>query len=280
MVRSVTSDTGGVRLATLGVALMKSSTRRFAGSKRAVRLAVVVGAVLSSLTVADVASPSVVSAAAKDPVVIVAGTFSPSIANEPLRLRLQLDGYDAYIYELPGLGVGDIADTSAPLVDFVDDILADTGAAKVDLIGHSQGGLVARHYVKYLGGDQYVDSLVTLGTPNHGTAAANLGALLGVGGLCTSCNQMAIGSSYLNALNAGDDTIGSVDYTNIYTSYDEVVFPASTARMSNGATNVRVQSQCWFKYVEHLGLIVDGVVYSGIEDALEHRSIRFNCWAI
>lgn len=259
---------------------MMFCTGRLTRSKRARRVGLVVGICFSSLAVAEAATPSVVSAVAEDPVVIVAGTFSPSFANEPLRLRLELDGYDAYIYELPGLGVGDIAATSLPLVDFVDDILATTGATKVDLIGHSQGGLVARHYVKYLGGDQSVDSLVTLGTPNHGTAAANLGALLGVGGFCTSCDQMAIGSAYLNALNAGDDTIGAVDYTNIYTSYDEVVFPASTARLSNGATNARVQSQCWFKYVEHLGLIVDGVVYSGIEDALAHRSIRFDCWAL
>ena len=45
---------------------------------------------------------------------------------------------------------------------------------QVDLVGHSEGGLVSRTYVKYEGGAAEADSLITLGTPNYGTAAANL----------------------------------------------------------------------------------------------------------
>ncbi len=247
-------------------------------ASRRTRALLLVAALLAALFAAMPAPAA--AQAVDDPVIIVAGTVSPALANEPLRARMLADGYDAYIYELPGLGIGDIAQTSAPLVAFVDNILAQTGATRVDLVGHSQGGLVARYYVKYLGGDAKVDSLVTLGSPNNGTALANLGNVLGIGGLCVGCEQMSIGSSFLADLNAGDDTIGSVSYTNIYTSYDEIVFPARTARMRDGANNVRLQSQCWFRVVGHLGLIVDGAVYSGVEDALEHRRVRFNCWAI
>lgn len=227
-----------------------------------------------------VGTPSSVVASTSDPVIVVAGTVSPAFANELLRGRLAGDGYDAYIFELPGLGIGDIANSSIALADFVDDVLADTGASKVDLVGHSQGGLVARYFVKYLGGAGEVDSLITLGAPNHGTALANLGAVLGIVGFCASCAQMAIGSAFLNDLNAGDDTIGSVQYTNIYTSYDEIVFPASTARLDDGATNVRLQSRCWLRVVGHLGLIVDGAVYDGVRDALRHQSVRPNCFAL
>lgn len=223
--------------------------------------------------------PSPAAAAVDDPVIIVAGTFSPAFANEPLRARLLADGYDAYIYELPGLGVGDIAETSEPLVDFVDDILSATGATKVDLIGHSQGGLVARYYVKELGGASKVDSLISLGAPHYGTVLANMGNVLGISGICESCEQMSVGSDFLEGLNAGDDTIGSVDYTNLYTAYDEIVFPWWNSKLNDGATNVKIQSQCWFRVVGHLGLIVDGTVYSGVEDALEHRRVRLNCWA-
>ena len=91
---------------------------------------------------------------------------------------------------------------------------------------------------------------------------------------------MAIGSSFLNDLNAGDDTIGNVRYTNLYTSFDELVRPVDNARMNDGATNVRVQSQCWARVVGHLGLIVDGTVYSGVQDALAGRPITLNCWAV
>lgn len=244
--------------------------------RRAAALAVLV-ALLAGLLAVVQAGP--VQAADDDPVIIVAGTFSPAFANEPLRARLLADGYDAHIFELPGLGLGDIAQTSVPLVAFVDQILASTGADQVDLIGHSQGGLVARYYVKELGGAAKVDSLISLGAPHYGTVIANIGQLLGIGGLCVACDQMAQGSAFLSDLNAGDDTIGAVDYTNLYTSYDEIVRPVRNATLADGATNVRVQSQCWFRVVGHLGLILDGAVYSGIEDALEHRRVRLNCWA-
>jgi triacylglycerol lipase len=217
-----------------------------------------------------------------DPVIIVAGTFSPAIANEPLAARLRADGHTVHIFELPALGTGDIRATARALNTFADGIRARYGASRVDLVGHSQGGLVARAYVKYEGGAAEVDSLVSLGTPNYGTSIANFVAFFGLGNCIgiVACNQMAIGSIFLNDLNAGDDTIGNVRYTNLYTSFDELVRPVDNARMNDGATNVRIQSQCWARVVGHLGLIVDGTVYSGVQDALAGRAITLNCWAI
>ena len=217
-----------------------------------------------------------------DPVIIVAGTFSPAIANEPLAARLRADGRTVHIFELPALGTGDIRATARALNTFADGIRSRYGASRVDLIGHSQGGLVARAYVKYEGGAGEVDSLISLGTPNYGTSIANIVAFFALGNCIgiTACNQMAIGSSFLNDLNAGDDTVGNVRYTNLYTSFDELVRPVDNARMNDGATNVRVQSQCWARVVGHLGLIVDGTVYSGVQDALAGRAITLNCWAV
>ena len=40
---------------------------------------------------------------------------------------------------------------------------------RIDLVGHSLGGLVARVYVEALGGARRVDRCVTLGTPHRGT---------------------------------------------------------------------------------------------------------------
>ena len=217
-----------------------------------------------------------------DPVIIVAGTFSPAIANEPLAARLRADGHTVHIFELPALGTGDIRASARALDTFADGIRARYGASRVDLVGHSQGGLVARAYVKYEGGAAEVDSLVSLGTPHYGTALANIARFFSLG-TCVgvvSCHQMASGSSFLADLNAGDDTVGSVRYTNLYTTYDEVVFPVTNATMQDGATNVRVQSQCWARVVGHLGLITDGTVYSGVQDALAGRAITLNCWAI
>ena len=83
-------------------------------------------------------------------------------------------------------------------------VLAATGAAKVDLVGHSQGGMMPRYYLKFLGGAAHVDKLVALAPSNHGTTLDGLTALvtaLGTAGLvngainalCTACGQQEAG---------------------------------------------------------------------------------------
>jgi triacylglycerol lipase len=222
------------------------------------------------------------AAPAKDPVVIVAGTFSPAWANDPLAARLRADGHPVHIFELPTLGTQDIRLTAQALRTYVDGVRASSGAAKVDLVGHSQGGLVARAYVRWYGGATTVDSLITLGTPNRGTYVANLVNVLGFGNCAAvvACQQMSIGSSFLADLNAGDDTIGSVRYTTVRTWQDELVRPVDQATLFDGATNVLVQDPCFARVVGHVGLILDGTVYSGIRTALAGGPVRLNCFAV
>src|SRR5436190_18789359 len=83
--------------------------------------------------------------------------------------------------------------TASEIATKVDQIIAATGASKVDIISHSMGGLSSRWYVKFLGGDQKVDDWVSLGGPNHGTQTAYF---------CfdTSCGDMRPGSSFLTTL--------------------------------------------------------------------------------
>src|SRR5688500_16110383 len=89
--------------------------------------------------VAGPAAPA--SADPPDPVIVVAGTGSPAFANEPLANRLRADGYRTWIFELPTLGLIDINQSAQALDRFADAVRAETGAARVDLVGHSQGGL-------------------------------------------------------------------------------------------------------------------------------------------
>ena len=225
---------------------------------------------------------------ARDPVIIVAGTFAGQpIANvfySTLAGRLRRDGYQPYIFGLPTSGTQDIARTAAALNTFADQVRAQTGATRVDLIGHSQGGLVSRHYVKFLGGSTEVDAVISLGAPHYGTAVANLAKLFGLGNCVgiVSCQQMAVGSTYLANLNAGDDTIGNVRYTNIVSLHDEVVIPHTTGWLANDGNNVnvRVQTPCFLRVVGHIGLATDGTVYSGIQDALANRAMSLNCFAL
>jgi len=251
---------------------------------RSLRRTLVTALVLVVIALGLAVAPGSPAAAAptRDPVIIVAGTFSPAFANEPLAARLRGDGHTVRIFELPTLGTQDIRLTAQALNAFADSVRAQTGASKVDLVGHSQGGLVARAYVKWYGGAGEVDSLVTLGAPNRGTYVANLANFLGLGDCLAvvACEQMRIGSSFLAELNAGDDTIGAVRYTTVRTWQDELVRPVDNATLYDGATNVLVQNPCWARVVGHVGLILDGTVYSGIRTALAGGPVRLSCFAL
>lgn len=213
-------------------------------------------------------------AATKKPVIIVAGTLQSASVYEPLAARLRARGHQVYIYELPNLGRGDIAHSATGLAAFADKIRTDTGADKVDLIGHSQGGLVARQYVKFNGGAGHVRNLIGLGTPNRGTLTALIPSVLGAGehgGV--AFDQMVPGSDFLTALNEGDDTIGDVRYTSFYTNEDGIVVPVTSATLNDGATNVRIQDQLPDNLVGHQGMPFDPAVQNGIEDALRGEPI-------
>lgn len=248
------------------------------------RLLVVAAILAATLTALLPSSPA--GAAAADPVVIVPGfTTGPVIDTGyiPLRDRLRSAGYDVTVLVYPDYGLGDIRTNSQRLANTIASVRARTGAAKVDLVAHSMGGLVSRYYIKNLGGAATVDSLIMMGTPNYGTSLANVASFLTFGSCVgiDACNQMASGSSFLNDLNAGDDTIGSVRYTSIATSVDLVVTPYKNAFLANDGNiaNITVQSQCLLRLPGHLGLIFDGAVADGVKDALRNETVRMNCFA-
>ncbi|SCL23823.1 lipase family alpha/beta hydrolase [Micromonospora inyonensis] len=223
-----------------------------------------------------------VGASATNPVIVVGGLSGVAIAYEPLAARLRGDGHRVSIYQLPGLGLGDIAASARSFSGYVAQVRANTGAAKVDLVAHSEGGLVSRYYLKYLGGTGSVGRLSTLGSPHYGTYIADIATFLGLGDCIgiVACQQMAIGSAFLNDLNAGDDTPGTVRYTTIRTLQDELVRPTQNATLADGAVNALVQTWCPVRIVGHLGLVLDGTTYTMVQDALADRAITPNCFAV
>ncbi len=60
------------------------------------------------------------------------------------------------------------------LADQVSAILEKTGAGRVNLVAHSQGGLDSRYAISVLNYGEKIASLSTLGTPHYGTPLADL----------------------------------------------------------------------------------------------------------
>ena len=162
---------------------------------------------------------------------MVGGLIGVAVAYEPIAARLRADGYRAFIYQLAQLGLGDIRKSARALATYVEQVRAATGAANVDVVTHSEGGLVSRCYVKRLGGAATVDQYVSLGTPQYGTYVANIVAFVGLGSCAgmVACQQMSIGSDLLADLNGGDDTPGAVRWTTVRTLQDELVRPVGNA---------------------------------------------------
>jgi triacylglycerol esterase/lipase EstA (alpha/beta hydrolase family) len=163
----------------------------------------------------------------------------------------------------------------------VTQVLAATGAAKVDLVGHSQGGMMPRYYLKFLGGAKYVNTLVALAPSNHGTTLDGLTALVtafGAAGLvnsalnplCTACVEQEAGSAFLTSLNAGGDTVPGVTYTVIESKDDEVVTPYTSAFLSGpDVTNITLQNQCPLDQTDHLEIAADPVALADVLNALD-----------
>jgi triacylglycerol esterase/lipase EstA (alpha/beta hydrolase family) len=213
-------------------------------------------------------------------VVVVGGTYATAAGYDVLAHRLRSAGHDVSVFALPHGGSGDIRSSASALGTFVDGVLARTGASDVDLVGHSQGGLVARQYIRFAGGLGRVDTSISLGTPHHGAAVANLTSSFPGCDAEEACRQMAIGSAFLAGLNEGDETFGDTRYVNLVTAWDQVVTPALSGFMHDGATNVLVQQHCPLRYVGHLGLVVDGTVATGITSALTGGPVALDCLAL
>jgi triacylglycerol esterase/lipase EstA (alpha/beta hydrolase family) len=227
------------------------------------------------------------SAAHPDPVVLVHGTFANGTDNWlTLAPYLEARGYCVFSLDygqLPGVplvyGLGPIDESAAQLQVYVDKVLAATGAAKVDLVGHSQGGMMPRYYLKFLGGAAKVNTFVGIAPDNHGTTLDGLTKLLpyfpGAEDVISSAapalaDQIA-GSAFLTKLNAGGDTVPGVHYTVIATQYDEVVTPYSSQFLSGSDVhNVLIQNLCSADLSEHalLGL-TDRIAFHEVANALD-----------
>jgi triacylglycerol esterase/lipase EstA (alpha/beta hydrolase family) len=227
------------------------------------------------------------SAAHPRPVILVHGTFEDMSDNwQALSPLLYDNGYCVFALnygsyggsgQLGIYGTGDIAQSAQQLASFVTQVLAATGAGKVDLVGHSQGGMMPRYYLRFLGGGSKVHTLVGLAPSNHGTTldglftiANFLGASSFFGVLCPACEQQDVGSAFLTKLNAGAETVPGVQYTVIQSANDEVVTPYSSAFLSGSkVTNILLQDQCLLDQGEHLSMPYDHIADGDVLNALD-----------
>jgi pimeloyl-ACP methyl ester carboxylesterase len=135
------------------------------------------------------------------PVLLIHGYMATRGSLHLLERHLVRRGHVVMSYPLGPINMGDIRDSAGLIARKVESIVAQTGVTKVDIVGHSMGGLVGLYYLKRLGGRHRVRRLILLGTPARGTWSALFGlftAPLGVASL-----QLLPGSPFLRDLGEG-----------------------------------------------------------------------------
>lgn len=204
-------------------------------------------------------------------------------------------------------GLNDMTTSAAVLATFVQSVLGWTAAAKVDLVGHSEGGTMPDWYLKFDGGSSYVDHFVAISGVMHGTDFWGLGSLYAAGQAygfsqqqtqsfsqyCSSCTEFLTTSPWMTALDstsprAGPGTaatvcpsdgaaVEGVSYTSLATENDELVRPPTSDFIDpacNGVDgisvhNVLMQQQCPTDQADHLAMAADRVVAQDVLNALD-----------
>ncbi|MGB1562659.1 MAG: esterase/lipase family protein [Sinimarinibacterium flocculans] len=222
----------------------------------------------------------------KPPVLLVHGTVTHGQEqyNWTYKPLLIERGFDVCTVTYPDRGFGDQQIAAEYVVHALRRIRSESGR-KVAMIGHSQGASMPRWAIKWWpSARDAVEDFVLLAGPNHGTTvAATDNPLTGSGGtvlgLPAAFYQFAPESQFVAAVNAGDETPGDIDYTNIYTLFDELVQPAQpvpTAALDYGqdnpkVTNLLLQDLCPLLVVDHLTIgLTDRATFELAIDAITH----------
>jgi pimeloyl-ACP methyl ester carboxylesterase len=245
------------------------------------------------------------------PVVLVHATFADEGSNwVTLAPLLANNGYCVYAFNYGATwlsqevwpfigpridGLNHIEHSAEELRSFVNNVLSKTGASKVDLVGHSQGGMMPNYYIKFLGGATKVNELIGLSPSNHGTTLSGVTKLLEVFPFASeivtslleffgaaSLSDQEAGSAFIKKLfGSGEPVVAGVRYVVIQTTHDEVVTPYSNAFLSgSNVTNITIQSQCSGDPVAHIGMFDDSPALQNVLNQLSsspNSSFKASC---
>ena len=186
------------------------------------------------------ADPPLVADPQRPALLLIAGFMCNRAAWRPLLDSGVLSDFNVATVNLEPI-FGDIDHYADVVQRAVERLRAETGAARVVLVGHSMGGLAARVYLRRHG-DVHVARIVTLASPHQGT-------ILGRLGYGRNARQMTAGSRFIEKLASGDRGRW-VRFTTVVTRDDNLVIPRSSPLLP-GAKQIELDG------VGHLALIED-----------------------
>ncbi|MFT4125036.1 MAG: lipase [Gordonia sp. (in: high G+C Gram-positive bacteria)] len=170
-------------------------------------------------------------------------------------------------------GLGPKLDSAWDVKTFADHVLAVTGAAQLDVVGHSLGTEIPTYWMKYLGGRGKVAHYVSLapywrqGPDEDDARGAMIGQFqqrLGIARRhpdCPECTSPPADLDFNRAVRRPTPYLPGVRYTNIVTRDDEIVTPYSVGLLpgppGTSVTNIVVQNGCPADHSDHLSLVAN-----------------------
>jgi len=173
------------------------------------------------------------TAAERNPVLLIHGIDDTHAAMAPLGRYLEARGWRPFAFDMvPNDGQVGFEALAKQVKAQVATVRAQTGAAKVDLVGFSLGGMVARVYLQELGGAAEVERLITISSPHNGSMTAYFRwNVLG--------EELRPGSKVYQRLNADLSALSGLRHTVIWTPLDLMIVPAWSSQLP-GAREVRI----------------------------------------
>lgn len=191
------------------------------------------------------------------PVVLIHGYGGNSANFLWMQWRLRRWGFAnvyAVSYTPPHINARKLA---AQVASHVENVLARTGAEQVDLVCHSMGGPLTRYALKNLGLAGKVHTVITLGSPHHGTRISALFPARG------AAAQMRYRSPFLEELAEEGECPGGARFYCLYSELDNFVLPASTATLAGAAENLHLP------YLGHCALLYSPRVAQAVRERLQ-----------
>ncbi len=204
-----------------------------------------------------------------EPVLLVHGTLSNPAENWGWNWARSLPSlqFPTCTVALPERATGDLQKSAEYVVAAIR-AMATTDGRPIDVVGHSQGGLVAQWALRWWPDLRTkVDDVVSLGAPGNGVQGLDL---LLKSPVCTpACHQMLPGSAFLAALGRPDPQPSRVSYTSISSQTDQIIEPVFRREPQAGSqSEILVQAKCPGRSVGHIEMVADAAVFALAIDAL------------
>ncbi len=191
--------------------------------------------------------------------------------------------YGAYP-ALPSIGgLRPINESSQEIAKFVQNVYQNTGAKKINLVGHSEGAFQVLYVPKFTGISHLLDVLVAIAPPTKGCSAQvfnllptslrqtiiRLGGDVGLGGM----TDILYDSPAVQKLNDGFPIVQQGNKLTVIASRNDIfVTPTANSFVHEpGVDNFYVQDYCPLDPVGHIGACTDDTVLTLTANALARQ---------